>query len=93
MSGSTFRGVSLEQDKRFKDKEQKEIDKRSFPANFTEKALTTVNDRTYYMIIIMYIPWEKLWWGLCARIPLCGRDSHVVPWPLSPNAPQSPIVL
>jgi len=37
MAGATFRGVSLEQDKRYKDKEEKEIRKRSFPSNFEQK--------------------------------------------------------
>lgn len=37
MSGTQFRGVSLEQDKRFKDKDEKELRKREYPANFSQK--------------------------------------------------------
>jgi hypothetical protein len=37
MAGTMFRGVSLEQDKRFKDKDEKEMRKREYPPNFTQK--------------------------------------------------------
>lgn len=37
MAGTMFRGVSLDQDKRFKDKDEKELRKREFPPNFAEK--------------------------------------------------------
>lgn len=38
MSGNAFRGVSLEQDKRYTDKEEKELKKLKFPENFAQSA-------------------------------------------------------